>query len=526
MTAAEFVRLARNPFEQLFGALVDKERCDRALLLLLAAYAAAWTLYASIARSSQDLPPDMTELIAWSRDLSLGYLKHPPLSAWFVRLWFSVLPLADWSYYLLAMLMPTIALWIAWRLSADYLGIEKRVAGVALLMLIPFYNFHALKFNANTVLLPTWAATTLWFLRSYRTRSALYSVLAGVGAATCILGKYWSVFLLAGLVVAALTDSRRSAYLRSAAPWIAVIVGCVLLSPHLVWVYQHDFVPFEYAEARHASSFSGAMVRAFTYIVGCAGYAAVPLVLVMVLARPSRATIIDIFWPSDSDRRLVAVTFWGPLLLPIIGALASRTNLTSLWSMPAWTLLPILLLSPPTVKIQLIEARRILGVAVAAPLAMLIGAPVIALATHYAGVLPVSAHSRLLAERTEHAWHQVTPQPLRFVGCNFSSQVTAYAEDRPRSLPARSFQGNIVDKVYADAYWPRTPDLQSSEAELVQSGMALVCSADEPDWVKAAAALAARDARSRRIDLEVTRKFLGIAGVPQRYVIFIIPPQP
>jgi hypothetical protein len=89
----------------------------------------------------------------------------------------------------------------------------------------------------------------------------------------------------------------------------------------------------------------------------------------------------------------------------------------------------------------------------------------------------------------------------------------------------RSFQGNIVDEVYADAYWPRPPALQSSEAEIAQSGTALVCSADEPDWVQAAAAQAARDARSRRIDIEIARSFLGIASAPQRYVIFIIPPR-
>ena len=132
-----------------------------------------------------------------------------------MRLWFSVLPVAEWSYYLLAMLMPAIALWIVWRLSADYLDIEKRVVGLALLTFIPFFNFHALKFNVNTVLMPLWAVTTLWFLRSYKTRSALYAALAGVGAAGCMLGKYWSVFLLAGLAVAALIDRRRAGYFRS-----------------------------------------------------------------------------------------------------------------------------------------------------------------------------------------------------------------------------------------------------------------------------------------------------------------------
>ena len=202
--------------------LRDGARRDRAMLLLLVGYALVWTLYGSIAKSSQDLHPDMAELISWSRDLSLGYPKHPPLGAWLVRLWFSVFPLEDWSFYLLAMLMPALALWIFWRLSADYLDIEKRIFGLALLMVMPFYNFHALKYNANTLLMPAWAATTLAFLRSYRRRSASYGALAGIGAALSMLAKYWSVFLLAGLITAALIDPRRRSYFRSAAPWVTV----------------------------------------------------------------------------------------------------------------------------------------------------------------------------------------------------------------------------------------------------------------------------------------------------------------
>src|ERR1700733_1971141 len=203
MTAAETSNAPAGLFERVFRALVNDGSCDRAVFGSLVGYAAVWTLYATISRSSQGLHPDMTELIAWSRDLSFGYLKHPPLGAWLVRAWFSVLPLAEWSYYLLSVLMPTAALWIAWRLSADYLNTEKRLIGLALLSFIPFYNFLALKLNANTILLPTWAVTTLWFLRSYRTCSARYALLAGLAAAACMLAKYWSVFLLAGFLVAA-----------------------------------------------------------------------------------------------------------------------------------------------------------------------------------------------------------------------------------------------------------------------------------------------------------------------------------
>ena len=53
-------------------------------MLSLAAYVVLWTIYGTIAKSSQGLHPDMTELIAWSRDLAWGY-KHPPLAALIVH---------------------------------------------------------------------------------------------------------------------------------------------------------------------------------------------------------------------------------------------------------------------------------------------------------------------------------------------------------------------------------------------------------------------------------------------------------
>ena len=210
MTTVEFGRLARSPFERLFDALVDPARCERAMVLLLGGYIAMWSLYAVIAKSTQDLHPDMGEMVAWSREITLGAPKHPPLGPWLVRLWFDVFPREIWAYYLFAMILPTVALWIAWRLSARYLSADKRVVGIALLTFIPFYNFLALKFNANTVLTPFWAATTWWFLRSFETRNAGWAVLAGIGAAAAMLGKYWSFVLLAGLGLAALADPRRA----------------------------------------------------------------------------------------------------------------------------------------------------------------------------------------------------------------------------------------------------------------------------------------------------------------------------
>src|SRR5476649_2609491 len=87
------------------NALINPARRERSVLVALAFYVLLWTIYGTVAKGSQGLHADMTEVIAWSRDLSLGYLKHPPLAAWIARLWFSVFPVTEPSYYLLAMLM-------------------------------------------------------------------------------------------------------------------------------------------------------------------------------------------------------------------------------------------------------------------------------------------------------------------------------------------------------------------------------------------------------------------------------------
>src|SRR5437588_305835 len=107
-----------GPLDRLAAALVDPGRRERTAAQLLLAYVAVWTLYGVLAKGSQDVHFDMGEAVAWSREPAFGYSKHPPLSAWIVKAWFTIFPLADWAYYLLAMVLAGLALWVAWVLSA------------------------------------------------------------------------------------------------------------------------------------------------------------------------------------------------------------------------------------------------------------------------------------------------------------------------------------------------------------------------------------------------------------------------
>ena len=74
------------PIARLAAALSDPERRERTVIVTLIGYVAIWTLYAVLAKGSQDIHRDMAELVAWSREPGLGYAKHPPFAAWLTAL--------------------------------------------------------------------------------------------------------------------------------------------------------------------------------------------------------------------------------------------------------------------------------------------------------------------------------------------------------------------------------------------------------------------------------------------------------
>ena len=330
--------------------------------------------------------------------------------------------------------------------------------------------------------------------------------------AAAMLGKYWSIFLLAGLGIAALCDPRRAAYFRSPAPWVTILVGALTLAPHLAWIVASDFAPFTYAVESHAGTLADATASAFGYLLGVAGYIAAPVILMALAARPGVAALADTLWPAAPDRRLVLIAFTAPILLPTLAALALKAGIVSLWAMGAMTLLPVVLLSSPLVTLPRRAAVLLLALALAFPVAMTLAAPVIAIVIHREGVPNNAAHYRLVAAAIEKAWRAATDKPLRLVGSqtNLVNGVVFYLASQPSTL---------------DIMGPQvTP--WADEARVTREGIALVCAEADPFCMQMLNARAARVPAARRSVVEISRSYLGVADAPVRYVIVIVPPQP
>jgi hypothetical protein len=148
-----FGRFLRTPvvLQKIVGA------ADRALAangegkiitVSLIAFLVLWVCFQAVSHQTIDVHSDISEESLWSEQFSLGF-KHPPLSAWIFKLWFMAFPRADWAAYLLAGTMVATMLAVIWRLLRDYVDRDRALLGIAALMFVPLFTFHAAKFNAK-----------------------------------------------------------------------------------------------------------------------------------------------------------------------------------------------------------------------------------------------------------------------------------------------------------------------------------------------------------------------------------------
>lgn len=310
---------------------------EKKIFWILVSYFIFWAIAPSLLSSS--FPLDVPEGIYWGKEFQLGYYKHPPFSSWVLYSFYTIF--GSFGPYLLSQICIALTALFVFLLGKNIVSEEKAVYSGIFVLAVFYYTWPSLEFNHNIAQMPIWAGLIYLFYLALNkntwTTWLLFGVVTGVG----MLTKYSVAILVFSIVLFSLLTPYRRLWL-TAKPWISVALALIIFSPHVWWLYQHDWLPFTYIQSRsHEEGESANHLAAFKYLASqIVNF--LPLLIILLCNKSLVLKIKNI--PKDNLSFLFFMGLFPGLFLFLLG-LITGTNIRDMWASPMWSLVGLILIS-------------------------------------------------------------------------------------------------------------------------------------------------------------------------------------
>ncbi len=225
----------------------EKKNIYNIFLTFLIIHLSIWTLVPSI--TNTNLPLDTIEALAWGSNLEWGFNKHPPLSAFFVEIFFQIFGRQDWAYYFLSQICVCFSFYIIWIFQKEFYR-NKIYSFLSILLIegIYFFNYTTPEFNVYISQLPFWTLAVLFCWRGMKMNKyqdwLLFGLFAGIG----VLAHYLFLYLLAALSFYLLYQIKNNKLNYKC--FSSIVIFLLVLAPHFNWLIENNFITFNYAFQR------------------------------------------------------------------------------------------------------------------------------------------------------------------------------------------------------------------------------------------------------------------------------------
>ena len=211
-----------------------------------------WTVVPSI--TNNNLPLDTIEALAWGSNLDWGFNKHPPMSAFFIEIFFQIFGSQDWAYYLLSQIFLIISFYYVFKLSNEILE-DPTLSLISVLLLesIYFFNFTTPEYNVNICQLPFWSIVVYYSWRIFQKEEINFNdcIIVGLFASIGFLSKYLFIFLLISISFLFIYFIFFKKKKKFDFKYLIIFeVFIILLIPHLIWLNNNDYVTIFYGIKR------------------------------------------------------------------------------------------------------------------------------------------------------------------------------------------------------------------------------------------------------------------------------------
>ena len=309
--------------------------------IFLLSHLTIWTITPSI--SNINLPLDTIEALAWGSNLSWGYLKHPPVSAFMAELIFNFFGNQDWAYYLLSQFCVIVAFVYVWRFSnLIFKNQLHSLCSVLLLEGIFFYNFTSPEFNVNVCQLPFWALVVFYSWKSINYEKISDLILLGIFMSIGFLTKYLFIYLILTVKIIFILNLLKTKKFRVKL-LIPGIIFIIFLLPHAIWLFQNNFSTITYALNRtgiEEDNFISHFYNPLLFLVKQVGILIPIFIMLFTFIKIKKIKIGNL---KKNNYFLLFINIV-PIILIILTSIILGAKIRTMWMTPFYLFLGVLLI--------------------------------------------------------------------------------------------------------------------------------------------------------------------------------------
>jgi dolichol-phosphate mannosyltransferase len=197
-----------------------------------------------------ELLPEETYYWSYSRHLDIGYLDHPPMVAWLIRLGTGLFGQTSIGVRAGALVSGALASGYVYALARNLFGAPSAVAALVLMQLLPFFFMAGLLMTPDAPLTACWAATLYYLERALIAGHARAWWAVGIALGLGLLSKYTIVLLGVSAALFIVLDAEARRWLRHPYPYAALLLALLIFSPVLIWNAGHQWASFTFQTSR------------------------------------------------------------------------------------------------------------------------------------------------------------------------------------------------------------------------------------------------------------------------------------
>jgi len=300
----------------------------RSLLWFCIVSSLLWALQSALQKNI--LPQDAVESVCWGAKYQFGYFKHPFLAAWIAHLTARFTGYCDFFQYLLDSVCTVTGVWFIYKLAREFFDETRSAVAALLLFCLHYYLPPLMVFCPNSVQFLLQPLMAYLFIRAVKYGKWYTWSLFGFFSGLAFVGKYSAALLLICMAAGVVFHPEARKRILSIGPWLAAVIFGLVILPHLLWLYQHDFICLTYVSSSLGNSDAWPPAVYALFILGTGLY---PLVhetaMLLILCLPKHFRRAP--FPADKEALYWSLFCTVPPVILYAGLALSGEHVVAMW---------------------------------------------------------------------------------------------------------------------------------------------------------------------------------------------------